>query len=98
MSTHSLILKDLSVAFGGNKVLEGVNISFTEISMLMLLTCTPTIAASPMDTATDTVSAKPSTMLTICAMSSQPSNQPPHHLPSAEMAALMAEQDVVLSF
>ena len=29
MSSHSLILKDLSVAFGGNKVLEGVNISFT---------------------------------------------------------------------
>ena len=28
MSSHSLILKDLSVAFGGNKVLEGVNISF----------------------------------------------------------------------
>ncbi len=29
MSGHTLVLKDISVAFGGNKVLEGVNVSFT---------------------------------------------------------------------
>src|SRR3989344_7290208 len=52
------------MAASGNLLMEP-NISFTEISMLALATWMPRMEAMPMETATDTVSAKHSTMVVI---------------------------------
>src|SRR5437764_13752521 len=49
------------MAASGNLLIE-LNISLTEISMLALVTWIPRMAESPMDTATETLSAKHSTM------------------------------------
>ncbi|MCY1227825.1 hypothetical protein D9M72_401150 [compost metagenome] len=50
------------MAASGNLLIE-LNISFTEISMLALVTWMPRIDARPMDTATETDSAKHSTIV-----------------------------------
>ena len=55
------------MAASGN-LLTALKISFTEISMLAWLTWMPTTDASPIDTATDTLSAKPSIMVMSMAM------------------------------
>src|SRR5215207_8475554 len=52
------------IAASGNLLIEE-NISFTEISMLALDAWMPKMEASPMDTATETVSAKHNTMVEI---------------------------------
>ena len=62
------------MAASGN-LLMALNISFTEISMFALLTWMPTMEARPIDTATEMVSAKHSTMvmsmtMAHCAVSS----------------------------
>jgi hypothetical protein len=56
------------IAASGN-LLIALNISFTEISMLALPTWMPRIEARPIDTATETVSAKHSTIVESIAAS-----------------------------